>query len=258
MTDRRRVDRHPGEGVIMSEHTFELIEIGTKIFIPGTKREELPVTCPDCHGTKKWFVHIAGVEGSKVIECPRCGGGEHEWLIPKRYKTVIEIKEFEVTGFEIDRKPKWQSDELETIITYHTNPHRHGVRHGTCYLTQEEAQAAGDIMLEEADKKIGEEYAKERERCDRRAGHDIVKALRDHAFRHSEALQEKIDKLKSEMLEAITYPSLHGPKLTQPRSKYGSPELTSSALAEWFSNLLDEANIEGWSEEEIHEATCRC
>ena len=100
-------------------------------------------------------------------------------------------------------------------------------------------------------------WRKERERAKERAGQDIITALRSEAEKNTKEANEKIDTLKEKMLEAIQHPYSDGPKLSATYTG-GPKELTSQALADWCNNLLQEADIEGWSESELHDVLCHC
>lgn len=237
--------------------TFDAFAIGDTIFIPSVRQKDIPVTCPDCMGEKLWNISTpSGV--STTIGCPRCGGGEHNWLIPKRYERCVEINEAQIVGLSISYKKGYKSEELHTRIEYDTRPYIGGVNHDKAYLSREAAEIAGAALLADDEKSDHEVWRKERKRAQERAGQDILTAFRAEAEKHARALDQKIDKLKDEMREAIEYPSLYGPKLTRPTSSYSSPEITTQAMAEWCNHLLSEADIEGWSESELHEMSCHC
>ena len=56
--------------------------------------------------------------------------------------------------------------------------------------------------------------------------------------------------------KAIRNPDFDGPKLR--KGVFGNSEVTSEAMATWLNGIFSEADLDGWSEEEIHEATCHC
>lgn len=235
--------------------TFDVFAIGDKVFVPRIFHKELPAEkCPDCLGAGTWHVSTpAGL--SHDITCPRCNGKkDSNWLWPKRFELTLEISECTITEVSITRSQ--HKDVITTNVRYNTAPYIGSLYDAKVYPTREEAEAAGEAMkIAEAEKK-DTDYAKERERQIERAGQDIVTALRQAAGEKVTELEAQIERLKEKMMDAIRHPSLYGPKIKS--STYLGPEITSQAMADWLSEMLQEADIEGWSENELHEAMCSC
>lgn len=231
----------------------DAFEIGDKVFVPRITQEPIKEPCPDCLGENVWRVSLPSGLTSEVT-CPRCHG-HSDWLMPRRYERTFKIDESTVGEVSIRRHKAHKGEDIYTSISYGTAPYIGHIDHKRAYRTREEAEAAAAVLIEEYEKDDNERARKERERTAERAGQDIIAALEMRANERFKALSGKIDDLKEKMLEAIRYPTLYGPKI---RKTSYSTELTSEGMSEWLSGLLSEADIEGWSEAELHEALCQC
>jgi hypothetical protein len=240
----------------MSTQSFEAFAVGDTVFIPSVKRIEIPVKCPDCHGTKYWHVYITGADKRRMIECPRCKGGKdgYDFLIPKRYEHKVEIVEAKITEVKIKVGRKYQSEEIATTISYETNPHSGCLQEGRCCATREQAETVGQVLLEASIENEDKRYSEARQRDEERAGRDILAALSAHANQNYKELEAKVEKLREKMLEAIS--NEEGPEISKP--SYGSPEISADSLASWLEELLSSADLPGFSESELHEAKCHC
>jgi hypothetical protein len=236
--------------------SFESFAIGDKIFVPSVRQKEVLVTCPDCLDEKAWTVSTpSGI--TKTIECPRCNGGKDNWLIPKRYEQTLEIKETTIAKVSIRSAKKYKSEEIAVSISYDTEaPYCGSVDHEKVYLTHEAAAEAGAIMMAEYTATEDKRWRENRERDEKRAGQDIITAIQSVANKDYKDLEYKVDQLREKMLDAIRYPNSNGPTLE--KRLYGAPELTSQGLADWFSQMLRDCELEDWTENELHEALCHC
>lgn len=237
--------------------TFDAFAVGDKIFVPSVRQKDVATTCPDCLGEKLWTITMpSGV--SKTIDCPRCDGGNKDWLRPRRYERTLEISEAEVSEVSIRTSKAYKSEEIRTRIDYNTvSPYIGNIGHGNAYRSIQEAEEAGKVLLAQEGVLDEARFREERERTEKRAGQDILTALQAKANEQFRDLDFKIDQLKEKMLEAIQHPTLYGPKMI--RAYTGGPqEITSQAMADWLSGLFSEADLEGWSEQELQEALCHC
>lgn len=235
--------------------TFSAFAIGDTIFVPHVGQKEIEVQCPDCLGSKTWRISTpAGT--SKEIACPRCGGGERSWLLPKRYERSLEIKETTVSEVNIRHGRHTRDSATFLSISYSTAPYIGHVDHAKAFGAREEAAAAGDVMMAKAAEREHEEWRKQREREEARAGHDIIQALNEEANRKLEFHKSNVEALREKLFDAIRYPTLYGPKINS--RSYGGAEISSEAMAEWLQKLLGDAGLETWSESELHEAMCHC
>lgn len=235
--------------------TFDAFAVGETIFVPSVTQKEIPTQCPDCLGEKLWTITMPS-GASRTIDCPRCEGGKRHWLLPTRHERTLEIKEAKVSEVTIRVRKAHKSEETHTGIDYRTEPYIGHVSHDRVHASREVALAAGERMLAADATKDEERWQEELKKVETRSGQDIITALQAEANAAKHALERKVDKLKEQMMEAIRYPTLYGPKF-KTRS-YGSPEITEQAMADWLGNMLSEADIEGWSEQELHEAMCSC
>lgn len=236
--------------------TFDAFAVGDTIFVPAVTQKEIPTQCPDCLGEKLWTITMpSGV--SRTIDCPRCNGGKRSWLFPMRHERALQIREAKVSEVSIRCRKAYKSEEVDVDIDYNTAPYIGHVSHKSVHASREAALAAGDVMLAADATKDQTRWQEELDKVAKRSSQDIVTALQTAANESHRKLEAKIEKLKAEMMEAIQWPTLNGPQLK--RAYTGGPEeITSQAMADWCSKLLSEADIDGWSEQELHEAMCSC
>lgn len=233
------------------EH-FEALPIGTTIFVPSIESKTIEVECPDCKGTKYW--HVYAGKQNFMIDCPRCDGGKCDWLKPKRHEYAAKVEETTVKSVRIESGRAHGSEtETYTRIYYETSPYMGSISEP--YITREAAEAAAEIKLQQALEREQSDWDKDRERDAKRAGMEIVRVIEARASRNAQALQDKIDSLKRAMLDAIR--DGDGPELRRPYSG-AAPEMTPQAIADFLANILSEANINGFTEDELHEAMCHC
>jgi hypothetical protein len=228
----------------------DVFDIGTAAYSPHVANKKVKTQCPDCLGEKSWTITMpSGVR--RKMACPRCDG-DHIYL-PHRYERTLEIREITITNVEV----RWSTyrGDLSRSVRYETTPACYGLSEKNTFLTREEAEAAGAILLAEAVKDDESEWREEVKRAAEQSGQKILTVFRNNAERKAKKLEEKIDTLRDKMLEAIKFPSLYGPKVT---SRTYSVEITAQNMADWFSQMLSESDIEGWSDEELHEALCQC
>jgi hypothetical protein len=236
--------------------TFDTFAVGDTVFVPRVHSKDIDVTCPDCLGENQWVISTpSGI--SRTIDCPRCMGGKRDyaWMKPKRYERTLEIQELKITEVCITSRKAHNRDEVDTSISYQLAGGWSMQRRGL-YLTRAEAEVAGAALLAEGVKEEHASYLAELKKNEERSAMDIIRAFESKAYERARALDEKIERLKEKMMDAVKYPSLNGPKVT--RRSYGGDEITPHSLLEWMQELLSEADIDGWSEEEVHEATCHC
>lgn len=240
--------------------TFETLDIGTPVFLPSVKRKEIEVECPDCHGAKTWHVYT-GNRQSFNVPCPRCtrDGHEYDWLRPKRYETEIVITEATISDIIVKRgKLRYKSDDIETEIRYRVDTDR-GHHHEyewnkDLFLDRGLAEAKGQELFEADQAREKTEWEKELDRNKERARYTILNAMAMHYSGRRKEIEAKIEKLREKMLQAISEDD--GPEIT--KNTYSAPHIASADLAEWLGELLSEADIEGWTEQELHEAMCHC
>lgn len=215
------------------------------------------MSAPIAWGQKKWTVTTpSGV--CREITCPRCGGDERSWLKPNRREYTLGIIEAEIKSINIECHTRGGGGP-RTLIRYETTPFFGTLYHDgrqMVHLTREAAEAAGAIALKESKEREPSEWEQENERRASYAGQNILDALKAEADHKFKELDEKVDSLRQKMLDTIRCPSIDGPQLSKP--SYGSPELTTQSLGEWLNGLLCEADLEGFSEEELHEAGYHC
>lgn len=236
---------------------FETLSIGDVVFIASITTEQIDVPCPDCQGEKLWTISMpSGI--SRTIACPRCGGGENNWLHPKRQEHAIKITEATISGVRLEHHPAHaaKSGETQTSIRYATAPYAGDIPQERIYRTRAEAEAAGAAMLEKAVTESRRRWLEDMERSNRRAGLDIVTVLKESADQKYAELDERLDKLRENLLEAVRYPTLYGPKTT--KRIYGGDELTGQNLADWLNQQFMKVDLDGWTDEELHEALCSC
>lgn len=241
---------------------FETLSIGDTVFVPHITTKEVEVECPDCLGEKLWTILMPSGQ-SRTIDCPRCQGGKELWLIPKRYERALEVKEVTISRISVEQRRPYSSTkkdadkEIWTSICYETTPSVGGsVRHELAHRTRAEAEAAGALLLEKQESVASEAWKDELARREKRAGMDIVRALQASANEKFDRLEAGLDKLRENLLEAVRYPTLYGPKTT--KRIYGGEELTGQNLADWLNQQFSKADLDGWTEEELHEAMCQC
>jgi len=232
--------------------------IGTTIFVPRVwTTKSVEVECPDCRGEKKWIISTpSGMR--QEIDCPRCDGGQRDWLKPKRIEVTTTIDETVIASVSISERKDRDDGETFVRITYDGSPYTGTISHERAFLTREAAELEAERLLAESEIRENAEWKRDRENANKRAGVSIVQALNEKAFEKYNSLDAKVTTLRERMLDAIRHPGLDGPKLSRPLTSYGQPELTPEALATWLNGLLEEAELEGWTEEELHEATCHC
>ena len=239
-----------------SLQTFDAFAVGETIFVASVHQKEIPTQCPDCLGEKQWAISMpSGV--SRIIACPRCDGGKRHWLFPMRHERTLEVKEAKVSEVSIRCRKAHNSEKIHTGIDYSTEPYIGHVSHDRAHGSREAALVDGKRMLAADAKQEDERWREEREKVATRSGQDIVAALQAAANESVRDLQRNIAKLKEQMMEAIRYPTLYGPKEVRAYPS-ATPRITEQTMADWLGNLLSEANIEGWSEQELHEAMCSC
>ena len=234
---------------------FDAFAVGDTIFVPRITQKEVEMPCPDCLGKKgKWHLHLPS--GAHVsIDCLRCGAGDNKWLLPRRYERALQIDEMKINEVSIRCRAAHKGEGTDTTIYYQTQGGG-SVYPDKVFTTHEAAVIAGELMLEDAEEKGYAEWEKELARSETRSRQGILAAMSAKYSTQSKAVEDKIDRLKAKMLEAIQYPTLYGPKLS--KKSYGAPEITSQSLADWLGELLSEADIDGWTEQEMHEAMCEC
>jgi hypothetical protein len=235
-------------------HDKKIFNVGDTVYVPAVEYTEERVRCPDCLGEGTWIVSTPSSLHSMTIACPRCKGGAIDWLLPRKRTAKTKIAEVRVS--EVTVRERGHKGEVHTSVTYGTSPYSGWIDRNGAFRTHEEAETAAALLMVEHEGKEKSDWEKERERELERAGRKIVDALNDAANERASGLEQKISKLKEEMLGAIRWPTIDGPKITT--KSYGGPEILAGDLAEWLNGLLNEADIVGISEEEIHEATCHC
>jgi hypothetical protein len=236
----------------------ETLSIGTTVYVPQIETKKIRTPCPDCNDEGKWSVSTPGGVLQREITCPRCHGGKYgyDWLLPVRYERTIEIREGKITQVSVRQQKSHNSDDIHEHISYDTAPYLGSLSPGKVFVSRDAAEAAGADMLTADATREQSEWDRDRKRDEVRAGIDIIQALDKRANERANKLDEKIERLRDKMLDAIRYPSLYGPKITQ--KSWGGSELTPQNLAEWLNKLLEEADFETLSEEQIREATCDC
>src|SRR5262249_38166076 len=158
------------------------------------------------------------------------------------------IKEYVITEVLV-RHSKWGADKEPTTIIEYTAKGTHLSR-SAIFLTRQEAETAGAGLMAQAPDKWRPPNGKGEKEDRKRGGMAIVEALDHIANERARKLRESIETLKEKMMDAVRYSYTEGPKVT--RRTYGADEITAQNLLEFFQKLLSEADIDGWSEEEIH------
>jgi hypothetical protein len=235
----------------------ETLSVGTTVYVPSITHKEVIMDCPDCRGEHKWIIRTPSGH-SHTIECPRCKGGKsgYEFLRPKRYERTLEIHERVICEVEVRQRKDHKTEDVRTHIAYTTSPHSGSLYPDKIFTSRDAAEDAGAAMMIEDAKREKAEWEKDQKRAEDRAGLDVMAALQSRADKATADLNSKIERLREAMMEGIKYPHGDGPKLT--KTYGGNSELTSQSLAEWCNELLSEADLETWSEEDLHEALCHC
>lgn len=236
----------------------ETLSVGTTVYIPSVTTKHVPVVCPDCRDEHKWLISTPSGH-KREIDCPRCHGGTttYEWLRPRRHERTLVIAECVITEASVrQRRDHKDASTVHTSVHYAVSPGLGSIYPDRIFTSRDLAEEAGAKLLAADAERENEDWRKELKRGEDRAGMDIMAALEAKAFSKQKALSSNIDTLRDKMLEAIRYPTLYGPKLA--RRSYGGDELTSQALADWLNGLLNAANLDGWSESDLHEALCDC
>ena len=234
------------------------IPIGTTIYVPSLVRQEHMLPCPDCKGEHVWIISTPGGMRTEIA-CPRCKGGgkAYEFLRPTTYVRTMEIKESTISEARIRQKRDHQdAAKVHTWVDYDTAPYAGTLRPEHVFLTRAEAEVAGAAMIAADEAKENTQRAEDEARNKARAGIDIVQVLQSRADEKRSKLEAKIERLRDAMMDAIKFPYTSGPKKTS--KSYGGDEITPQNMAEWLNKMLDEADLETFSEDEIHEATCHC
>lgn len=235
----------------------ETFSIGTTIYVPQISQDSEPVPCPDCNDTHKWRVTAVGGLNLE-IDCPRCHGGksQYDFLKPQRRTRTAKVVECVVREVTVRQSRAYQSEDIVTRVHYETSPATGSIDQASAFTTREEAEAAAQAKLATYLASDRSDWEADRERSNKRAGIDILRALDERANEKATKLDESIDTLREKLFDAVRYPNLYGPKMK--RGLFGHDELTSEALATWFNEIFESAGIERWSDAEIHEATCNC
>lgn len=235
----------------------ETLSVGTSVYVPTIKTTDIMLECPDCRGEHKWIVSTPSGH-SHTIDCPRCKGGDrrYEFLRPKRRERTLAILEAKICEVTVHQRADDKTGEVKVSVTYRTAPYLGHYSAERVFSVLDDAEKAGRAMIEADVNREKAEWEKEDKHAEARAGLHIMAALQARADEKRKSLDEKIEALRDKMLEAIKYPSLYGPSIT--RRSFGADELTPAALAEWLDTMLTDAGLDGWSESEIHEATCHC
>ena len=236
----------------------DTLSIGTTVYVPQIETKKIRMPCPDCNDEGKWSISTPAGLLQLEITCPRCHGDKHgyDWLLPVRYERTVEIREGKIIAASVHQRKSHSSDDVHEHISYDTAPYLGSLPPAKVFTSRDAAEAAGAEMMIADAKRERSEWDMDRKRDEARAGLDIIQAFDKRANERAKKLDDKIEALREKMLEAIQYPSLDGPKITQKTG--GGPELTPQNLAEWLNKLLEEADIETMSEEQIREATCDC
>lgn len=234
------------------------IPIGTTVYVPHVVGKEHILPCPDCKGEHVWIISTPGGMRTEIA-CPRCRGGDknYEFLRPKTYIRTMEIKECTISEASIRQKRDHQdAAKVHTWVSYDTAPYVGTLRPEHVFLSRADAEAAGVAMIAADEAKENTQRDEDDARNRARAGVDIIRALQALADEKRVKIEKKVERLRDAMMDAIRYPYTRGPKKTS--KVYGGDEITPQNMAEWLNKMLDEADLETFSEDEIHEATCHC
>ena len=234
--------------------SFDAFKVGDTVYKPRVHHKRVPVTCPDCNDQRTWRVMSATDEFT--ITCPRCEGGKYDFQQPHRTELTLDIEETQVIEVTIRQRENYKAPGVGTWIDYTLKGHGSGSQ-DSVFATRDLAQARGEEMLAKHAAEEDQRWAKERERIVKYAGETLMRVLIEKANVSKNELETKLDDLKERFLEAIRDPGWSGPKIKRAYSG-ALGEITSEAMAEWLNGIFSEANLDGWSEEEIHEATCHC
>ena len=240
--------------------SFDIFKVGDTVYAPSVDHKRVPVTCPDCNDKRTWRVITAA--NRFTITCPRCNGAQYDWQQPHRTELTLEIREYVVHGVSIDwERHRDVGEGLVTRVRYSLyNGEKYagnGFGASSVFPSREAAEAAGSEMLAKHAAEEDKRWAEQRERVAKSAGETVVQVISEKANASKKEIERKLDDLKERLTSAIRHPSLYGPKLRK-EGAFGSYEITSETMAEWLNELFSEAGLDGWSEEEIHEATCHC
>jgi hypothetical protein len=234
--------------------SFDVFKVGDEVYVYRVEHERVPVPCPDCSDTRKWKVTTPAGD-SWEITCPRCNGAKYDFQQPHCIEAKLKVEAVTISEISIRQRKRYQGEEIDTWVeyTFKGGTYRKADR---VFATHEEADAAGQVEMAKdltADEK---RWKEERERVAKYAGETLLDVVRAQARQEKKGLEDKLDALKEGFLEAIRNPDFDGPELR--KGVFGSSEITSAAMAEWLNGIFSEAELDGWTKEEIHEATCHC
>lgn len=237
--------------------SFDAFKVGDTVYVYKIEHVRVPVPCPDCKDTRTWTVTTKAGDTWDVT-CPRCNGAKYDFQQPHRLATKLEVLPAVVSEVTIRQRKHYNADEIGTWIDYNlkqdkTSIHR---RNDGVFATEEDARAAGEAEMVRDLTKDKQRWQEKRERVAKYASATVLDAVMGKGFQAKRDIEDKLEKLKEGFLEAIKSPDFDGPKLR--KGVFGNPEITSEAMAEWLNGIFSEAELDGWSEEEIHEATCHC
>lgn len=233
--------------------SFDVFKVGDTVYVFRVEDKRVPVVCPDCQDTRKWTVRTPAGDTWDVT-CPRCNGAKYEFQQPHRLSTQLTVETATINEISIRQRKRHKGEEVDTWVEYNFTggTYRKAER---VFATAVEAEAAGQDEMAKELTKDEERWKAERERVAKYAGETLLDVVRAQAQQEKKDIEGKLDDLKERFLEAIKDPDYHGPKIK--KGTY-SAEITSEAMASWLNGIFDEAGLQGWSEEEIHEATCHC